>query len=129
MQQQQIDLGKAQPGQALLGRSLEVIRREMGGPDLGRDEHIVASHSRSAQALADLAFVVIDLRGVDVAIAEPQRLLDQTGAGSPAQFPGAEPDRGNFGAVGLDEMHGTYSEKPSAIMSRRRRAANIAGTG
>src|SRR5260370_257039 len=126
MQQQQIDLGKAQLGQAVLGRSLEIIRRKMGGPDFGRDEHIIASHSRSAQALADLAFVLIDLRGVDVAVAESQRLFDQTRAGSPAELPGAEPDRGNFGAVGLDELHGTYSGKPSAIMSRRRRAANIA---
>src|SRR6266851_1947361 len=114
MQQQQIDLGKAQLGQALPGRSLEIIRREMGGPDLGRDEHIVASHSRSAQALANLAFVLIDLRGVDVAIAEPQRLLDQTCAGSPPQLPGAEPDRGNFGAVGLDELHFGNSDKPNS---------------
>src|SRR5438445_747470 len=115
MQQQQIDLRNAQPGQAVLGRSLEIIRRKMGGPDLGRDEHIVASHSRSAQALANLAFVLIDLRGVDVAVAEPQRLLDQTRAGSPPQLPGAEPDRGNFGAVGLDELHCTYSDKPSSL--------------
>ena len=33
-----------------------------------------------------------DLRGVDMAITEPERLLDQTRAASPAQFPGAEPD-------------------------------------
>src|SRR6266436_5765209 len=128
MQQQQINLGKAQLGQALLGRSLEIIRRKMGGPDLGRDEHIVASHSRSAQALANLAFVLIDLRGVDVAIAEPQRLLDQTRAASPPQLPGAAPDRGHFGAVGFDELHRTYSCKPGFIMSRRRCAANIAAS-
>src|ERR1700682_492649 len=126
MQQQQVYLGKAQPCQALPGRSLEIIRREMGGPDFGRDEHIVAPDPRSVQALADLAFVLIDLRGVDVAVAEPQRLLDQTCAGSPPQLPGAQPDRGNFGAVGLDELHCTYSDKPSPIMSRRRRSANIA---
>ena len=89
MQQQQIDFGKPQLGQALLGGTLEVVRREMGGPDLGRHEYLVAPDPRGAQALADLALVLIDLRGVDVAITEPQRLLDQTRAGSPAQLPGA----------------------------------------
>ena len=70
MQQQQVDLGKAQPGQAFLGGSFEIVRREMGGPDLGGDEHVVAPDAGGAQSLADLAFVLIDLRGVDVAIAE-----------------------------------------------------------
>ena len=71
VQQQQIDFGKPQLGQALLGGTLEVVRREMGGPDLGRHEYLVASDPRGAQTLADLALVLIDLRGVDVAIAEP----------------------------------------------------------
>ena len=61
--------------------------------------------ARSAQALADLAFVLVDLRGVDVAIAELDRLLDQPRAGSPAQLPGAEPDRRDFCAIGFDELH------------------------
>src|SRR5471030_1579570 len=77
----------------------------MGGPDLGGDEHLVAADPRGAQAFADLAFVLIDLRGVDVAIAELERLLDQARAGSPAQLPGTEPDRGDFGAVGFNELH------------------------
>ena len=75
----------------------------MGGPDFGRHEHLIAPRTRSTQALADLTFVLIDLSGVDVAITEPQRLLDQACAGSPAQFPGPQPDRGDFCAVGLNE--------------------------
>ena len=82
----------------------------MRGPDLGGHEQFVALDSRGAQAVADLALVLIDLRGVDMAIAEPQRLLDQTRAGSSAQLPGAEPDRGDVGAVGLDELHGRILE-------------------
>jgi hypothetical protein len=78
MQQQQIDLGKMQLAQAFSGGALKIVRREMRGPDLGRHEHIVALDPGGAQAIADLAFVLVDLRGVDVAIAEPQRLLDQT---------------------------------------------------
>src|ERR1700709_1877612 len=98
----------------------------MRGPDLGGHEHLVAFDAGRAQAVPDLAFIVIDLRGVDVAIAELYRLLDQTRAGSTAQFPGAQPDRGNLGAIGLDELHRGYPDKPDVIMSRRDRAANIA---
>jgi hypothetical protein len=84
VQQQQIDFGKAQLCEALLGRSLKIVRREMSGPDLGRHEHLVAPDPRSAQPVADLAFVLIGLCGVDVAITKLQRLLDQACAGSPA---------------------------------------------
>ena len=96
VQQQKIDLGQAQPGQALLGRAFEVVRGEMIGPDFCGDEHLVARHAGGAQPLADLALVLVDLRGVEVAIAEPQRLLDQPRADASAQLPGAEPDRGNL---------------------------------
>src|SRR5258708_8571399 len=93
------------------------MRREMGGPDFCRDEHIVAPDPRSAQALADLAFVLISLRGVDVAVAEPQRLLDHTCAGSSTQFPRTQPHPGHFGAVCLDEVDRRYSHKTRTTMS------------
>src|SRR4029078_7522828 len=83
-----------------------------------REKYLVAPDAGGAQAVADLPLVLIDLRGVDVAIAEPQPLLDQRRAdadaqrplhqprpGSSAQFPGAEPDRRDLCAVGLDEIH------------------------
>lgn len=40
-----------------------------GGPHLRGHEHIVAPDAGSAQAIADLAFVLINLGGVDMAIA------------------------------------------------------------
>ena len=122
MQQQQVDLGQAQPRQALLGRSLEIVGREMRGPDLGGEEYLVALHAGGAQALADLALVLVDLRGVDVAIAEPQRLLDDARAGASAQFPGAQPDRRDFCAVGLDEVHQRVSRASSRHYGPRRTA-------
>src|ERR1700730_14655737 len=91
----------------------------MGGPELGGHEHILAPDLRGAQALADLAFVLIDLRGVDVAIAELQRLLDQTRAGSPAPVPGAAPNGGVFSAVGVNDLHRRYSDKPSPLCPAR----------
>jgi hypothetical protein len=42
-----------------------------------------------AQTLADLALVVVHFRGVDVAIAQAQRLLDHSHTSTPAQVPGA----------------------------------------
>jgi hypothetical protein len=78
------------------------MRREMVGPDLGGDKHLIPPDARGAQPLADLAFVLIDLRGIDMAVTEFQRLLDHAGAGSPAQFPGAQADRRDSRAIGFD---------------------------
>src|SRR5258705_13096384 len=100
-----------QLGQALLDGSLEIVRCEMSGPDLGRHEHFISPDPRRTQALADLAFVIIGLRGIDVTIAEPDGLLDQACAGSPAQLPGPEPDRRDFCAVGFNELHRGYSDR------------------
>ena len=77
----------------------------MVGPDFRGEEDVVAAHAGGAQAVADFALIVVDLRGIDVAIAEPQRLLDHAGGRPPAQLPGAEPDRRYPCAIGLDEQH------------------------
>jgi len=39
-----------------------------------------------------------------VAITQPQRLLDDTRKGTPAQLPGAEPNKWNAGAVRLNDV-------------------------
>src|SRR5581483_8628123 len=106
VQQQQIDMGLAQPHQALLGRALQVMRSEMIGPDLGGEEDVVALHAGCTHPVPDLALVLIDLRGVEMAIAEFQRLLHKARTGASAQLPGAKSDCGDFGAIGLDDMHG-----------------------
>jgi hypothetical protein len=69
IQQQQIDMRQAQPGQALLGGSLKIVRRKMRGPDLGGHEHLVAIDAGGTLSVAYLAFVLVDLGGVDMAIA------------------------------------------------------------
>src|SRR6516165_8761997 len=94
----------------------------MGLPHLGGDEHVAAPEARGAQRLADLALVVVHLGGVDVAVAEAERLLDRARAGAPAQVPGAEPDRGNLRTVRLDVHHGAIlpvTTAPSAVPLRR----------
>ena len=56
--QQEIDLGKLElGGRGLLGRPLELARREMVRPHLRRDEDLVGGGRRTAKPLADLALV------------------------------------------------------------------------
>ena len=123
VQQQQIDLAQAQPHQAIARGALQRPRRKMRRPDFGGDEEFVALDAGGADAVADVALVVVHFRGVDVAIAKPQRLLDGPGAAAPAQFPGAEPDQRNFGAVGLDA--GDWSNR--CHVSLRARLAQLSG--
>src|SRR5262249_121021 len=93
-----------QPHQAVLGGAFELARSKMRWPDLGGDEHRVALDVGRAQALTHLALIVVHLSGVDVAIAEPQRLLGEPRAGAPAQVPGPETDERNPGGLGLDHV-------------------------
>src|SRR6185295_14461482 len=83
-------------------------------------------HGRGAQPLADLAFVLVHLRSVDVTIAEPQRLLHDPRADASAQIPGAQPDRRNSCAIGFDKVHRRLSADPAPIMCRRDSTANRA---
>jgi hypothetical protein len=69
VQQQQIDVPQAQRCQALLGGSLKIVRRKMRGPHLGGHEHLLAIDPGGTQSVAYLAFVLVDLGGVDMAIA------------------------------------------------------------
>jgi hypothetical protein len=103
--QQEVDVGEAQLRQAFLGGPLEFARRQVVLPDLGGDEDVVAPDPAGAQTFPDLALIAVHLGGVDVAVSEPQRLLDHPRAQPPAQIPGAETDRRNPRAVRLDIRH------------------------
>jgi hypothetical protein len=104
MQQEQVDFGEPQSRQALLRGTLKIAWSKVRRPDLRGDESLVTADAGGVQPLSHLAFVVVKLRGIDVAIAEPQRLLDDTGTGTPAQLPGAEPNERNAGTVRLDNV-------------------------
>jgi hypothetical protein len=73
------------------------------GPHFCGDEHLVAGNAGAAQSLAHFQLIVVHLGGIDMAIAEAQRLRDETRAAFPAQFPCAEPDGWNVrGTNGWD---------------------------
>src|SRR5258708_6649061 len=106
----------------------------MRRPDFGGHEHFVAPDSGGPDSVAHLALVLVNLRGVDVAIAKLERLLHQACAGSSAQLPRAKPDRRDFCAASLNELHHGLSTKLAkgkstcvSIISRGDRAANHVG--
>ena len=74
--------------------------------------------SGSAQALADLAFVLIHFRRIDVAIAEPQGFLDHARASASPQRPGAEPERRDARPIGLDDRNRRRSGTHGAVFSK-----------
>src|SRR5215468_1920531 len=117
VQQEQIDLRELQPLQARLRGTLEVAGGKVRRPHLRGDEHLLAFYAGGAQSLPHLAFVVVKLGGVDVAVAAPQRLFDDTHAGAPAQLPGAEADEGNARAVRFDHArrNGCHRSPPFGI--------------
>jgi hypothetical protein len=92
----------------------------MRRPYLRGDEHLVAGNAGRAHAFADLALVVVHLRGVDVAVAKAQRLLDQAGAAATTQVPGAETDHRDARAMGFDDLAlGSLWLRPLGLRRRR----------
>src|SRR5579883_1377476 len=132
VQQEKIDLAHAQPGDRFAGGAFERPRCKMRRPHFRRDEELVASHPRGADALAHFAFIVVDLRRIDMPVAQPQRLFDNPRAGAPAQLPGAEADQRDFCSVGLktwyryDRIHLSSSR---SIPLRRLRRTDYARIG
>src|SRR5215831_1770283 len=104
VQQEEIDVRELQPRQARLRGMLEFARGKVRRPHLRGDEHLIAFYTGGAQPLPHLAFVVIKLGGVDVAVPAPQRLLDDTYAATPPQLPGAEADERNASAMRFDDV-------------------------
>src|SRR5262249_56958835 len=84
------------------GRTVELGRGEGRRPHFRGDERLIAFDGGGAQPLPHLAFVVVKLGGVDVAVAALERPLDDPRAGPPAQLPGAEADERDAGAVRFD---------------------------
>src|SRR6516165_66710 len=74
----------------------------MRRPDFGRHKDIAALDAGGMQALAYFTLIIVHLRGVDVAVAEPQRLFHHANASPPAQIPGAEPNERDLGALRSD---------------------------
>ena len=109
MDEQQVDPGQSQLDETLIERALEVGGRELVEIDLGGDENVIAVEAgvpqTLVQTLAHSGFIVVALRGVDVAVAQPQRGLDRLDADRVLKRHGAKADGWDPGAVGFDDFH------------------------
>ena len=100
MDEDEIDLTDAELLQASVHRTLEGAIVEVFRRDLGGDEDVVAGDARGADPLPDPIFVAVGRGGVDVPVADAERLGDGAGAGLAAEPPRAEADDRNRRAVG-----------------------------
>ena len=73
MDQVEVDVARAEPGEASVERAQRGVVAVVVIPQLGRDEHLVARHAAGPDRGADIGLVAVDPRGVDVAVAELQR--------------------------------------------------------
>src|SRR5262249_6119582 len=121
--EQEIDPGELQLLQALIERALEVGGGKLVVKNLGGHENMLALEAGGAQpatqSLTDLAFVAVAFGGVYVAITDTERGLDRVDADRIHERHGAEPDRGNFCAVGFEEIHGMLPPLRGAGSSRQ----------
>src|SRR5262249_27871589 len=103
----------------------------MRGPHFGGDEHLVALYCGGAQPLPHLAFVVVELGGIDVAVAVPQRMLDDAHAGAPAQPPGAQAGEGKTRPARLDHRrcNGRHHFPPFGIAGSRPQSSQRGACG
>ena len=99
MHQQQIDIVDAELLQALVDRACEGVGVQVFVRHLGAEKYLVARHAGGAHAFADAALGAVLPGGVEVAIAELERLRDDLAA--IAERRGAEADRRNIGGTGL----------------------------
>jgi len=105
---QEVDPRQLEPFEALVDRTLEVARREPIEPDLCGEEDVLALEPRGAHAFADLALIAVHLCGIEMAITEMQRRLDQFDAEIFLERQGAEAGDGNARAVTFDDLHAEF---------------------
>jgi len=79
VQDQQVELLDAELAHSLLERVPRLVIAVVGGPYLRLDEDLGTVQAGPTDPLADLALIAIGGRGVDVPVADPQRLGDGGG--------------------------------------------------
>src|SRR5262249_26325398 len=107
---------------ARLSGTLELAGGKVRRPHFRGDEHLIASYAGGAQPLPHLAFIVVKLGGVDVAVAALERPRDDTPAGTPPPLPKAPARQRDAGAVRFDDVgcNGHHHSPPLGILVRDR---------
>ncbi|MNJ72650.1 hypothetical protein D3C77_693360 [compost metagenome] len=95
MDQQQVDVVGAQFLQAVAQAGDQLVGGVVFDPDLGGDEQLFALDAAFGDGLADVGFVLVDLRGVDDPVAQFQGRLDRIDDGLAGEAEGAEAEGWN----------------------------------
>ncbi|MNE27298.1 hypothetical protein D3C80_1207030 [compost metagenome] len=95
MDQQQVDVVGAQFGEAFAQAGDQFVGCIVVDPDLGGDEQLAARHAAFGNGLAHVGFVLVDLCGVDGAVAQLQCRADRVDDGLAGKAEGAQAERGN----------------------------------
>jgi hypothetical protein len=93
--QGQIDVVGAQPGQAVAQAGGQLVAAGVLDPDLGGEEEVGARDAAFRDGLADFGFIAIDLRGVDGAVADVQRGAHGIDDGLAGEAEGADAEDGD----------------------------------
>jgi hypothetical protein len=124
--QVQIQVVEAEPGQRLGEGSLGAVLAAVLDPQLGGDEQLVPRDAAGGDGPADGLLVVVGLGGVEVAVADGEGVADRLGGLVGRDLEDPEPqDRQLDAVVEGDEAHPT----PSVRLSARAGLADPAGGG
>jgi hypothetical protein len=107
MDQQQIDIIRAQPAQAVGGRSRQIGAGKLVIPNLGGQKNVASVDARFGDRLPHPGLVVIGLSGIDMPVAQIQRGAHDPVARRSFQLPGSQTQRGHPRALDRDMMHGS----------------------
>lgn len=95
MDQGQVDTLQAQALQALAQAGKHPATAEVLGPHLGGDEQLITRHAAVGNGLADLGLVAVNLRRVDMPVAQLQTGTHRVDGDLILETEGAEAEGGN----------------------------------
>src|SRR5215217_8007766 len=104
VQQQEIQVVRAQGTQGVFGRGLERVRLEVAREDLRGEEDVRAVHFALREAIADLRLVLVRARGVDLPVADLERVADGLRRIGALDLPGPEAQPRHPRALDLDGL-------------------------
>ena len=99
VEQVEVDVVQAQALQTGVEGAQRAVVALVVVPELGRHEQLLARDAAGANAGADVCFIAVDARGVDVAVADAQRLQHRLARRRAGRcLPDAQPNLRNHGA-------------------------------
>jgi hypothetical protein len=121
MQEQEIDVIGSEFLEALIDGARESLLRIIGDPDLGREEKLFTRESGCGDVFADLGFIAVDLRGIDVTEAGLEGRRDGAQDVRSRHTVGSKPQSRAAGHGGHRDflLSDDHRRRPSAINRRR----------